>query len=222
MEESLPGQDSLGILGRRHHPDIDVHSGPGITLGSIAKALSRFYPKNLTTARKESTVFSALRDDPFQRALVDVVQRIIPCLYEKGESVAEIPSLIIAIIFFIIVRVLLLTWRDRVRDKRHHLAIPSARIPLSDEEFCREEGLDSSCSELVSTIRSRVGKLSGDNPLNIYPDDRFSDLGLSYGDVEILMNDMDIRFKWEPSYVRELVLVAAGLRRTKDQGQRIT
>ncbi len=135
---------------------------------------------------------------------------------------AEIPSIIIAVISFIIVRVLLLTWRGRIRVKRHYSPIPSARIPLSDEQFCREEGLDSSCSQLVSTIRSKVGKLTGDDPWQIYPDDRFSDLGLTYGDVEILLNDMDIRFKWEPSYVRELVLVTVGLRKTKDQVQRVT
>ncbi len=134
----------------------------------------------------------------------------------------EIPSIIIAVILFIIVRVFLLTRRDRIRNRRHHSPILSARIPLSDEEFCREEGLDSSCSELVSIVRSKVGKLTGDYPLNIYPDDRLSDLGLSYEDVEILMNDMDIRFKWEPSYVRELVLVTVGLRKTKDRAHQIS
>jgi hypothetical protein len=109
---------------------------------------------------------------------------------------------------------------ERLRDKGRSSQMQSVGIPLSDEEFCLKEGLDSSYSELVSTIRRKVGKFSNHDPLHIYPEDSFSDLGITYGVLEMLMDGIDVEFEWEPSCVGEFVLEVVRLRKEREQRQR--
>ena len=125
---------------------------------------------------------------------------------------------------FVICIILILLLRDhfvRKRRRRDYLRIQASRIPLSDEEFCHKEGLDPSIADVVHTIRQRLAKESGCDPLRIYPDDDFyDDFGWNKGDLEMLEDDMGIHFEIECSYVGTFILEMARMRKEREQRER--
>jgi hypothetical protein len=122
---------------------------------------------------------------------------------------------------FVICIILILFLKNhfvRKRRRRDYCHIQSNRTPLSDEDFCHREGLDPAIADLVHTIRHRLAKDSGCDPLRIYPDDSFfDDFGWSYGDLEMLEDDMDLNFEIECSYVGTFILEIARLRKEREQ-----
>jgi hypothetical protein len=69
------------------------------------------------------------------------------------------------------------------RQKQNYANIQSNRSPITDEVFCEKLGLDTSCSNIVSILRSKISNLGDYDPLRIYPDDEFySHFGLDYDD----------------------------------------
>jgi hypothetical protein len=94
----------------------------------------------------------------------------------------------------------------------------SSRTLLSDEEFSYKERLDSSIANVVHTIRHRLAKESGCDPLRIYPEDSFfDDFGWNYGDLEMLEDEMDIHLEIECSYVGTFILEIARLQKEREQ-----
>ena len=116
--------------------------------------------------------------------------------------------------------ILLLFLKDHVNKKRRrrdYLQVQSKRTPLSDQEFCQKVGLDSSVADLIHTIRDRLAKDSGCDPLRIYPDDDFfNDFGWSYGEMEMLEGDMDVDLEIECSYVGTFILEIVRLRKERE------
>jgi hypothetical protein len=82
-------------------------------------------------------------------------------------------------------------WRGQ---RRRYLRIQTDRAALSDDEFCRQAGLDPSVVGIVAVVRSKLGECGKCDPLRIYPDDSFyPHFGLAYDDdVAFVVADMGV------------------------------
>ncbi len=135
----------------------------------------------------------------------------------------DVKWLIVGIFVICIILILFLMYRlVRDRRQRDYLHIQSSRTPLSDEEFCHKEGLDSAVADVVHTLRHRLAKDSGCDPLRIYPEDDFSnDFGWNHIDLEMLESYMNVDMEIEYSCVGTFILEVARMRKEREQRDRV-
>ena len=110
---------------------------------------------------------------------------------------------IITFIVIVVLAILVCGMNDFTESKRirrKYKEKQATRAPVSDEEFCVQANFSKTEVDYVSKFRTAFANFGGFDPLKMYPEDDFSDYGITHDDDMAMFLSSQGLLKDHPDY----------------------